>query len=104
MEENELTEDEREMVEWARSWDVKPVVSDEGTMDMVVTMTRPPWITEDGDDEENPDEMRVTYGTEMPPLLWEAMPELAHEQAFAMMRSKAWADIIAPHLTGGDGS
>jgi len=106
MEQIELTDDEREMLAWVESWKVDPVVGDEGTMDLVVTMTRPPWINEDKGETErdNPDEMRVTFGTEMPPFLWDAMPPSGHEQAYRIMRAKAWEEFIAPHLTGGDDS
>lgn len=95
MEENELTEDERETLDWINTWEVNPVLcEDDGTMDMVVVVSRPPWRDEDAEDDDGePDEVRITYGTELPAMLWEAMPKLVQEQAKQAMRGKAWGDI-----------
>lgn len=94
MEEITLTEDERETLDWINTWDVNPVLCEkDGTMDMVVVVSRPPWRDETEDTEEEPDEVRITYGTELPAMLWEAMPKLVQEQAKQTMRGKAWNDI-----------
>lgn len=94
MEENTLSKDERETLAWIDTWDVHPTLCEEdGTMDMVVVISRPPWRDEAEDTEEEPDEVRITYGTELPAMLWEAMPKLVQEQAKQAMRGKAWGDI-----------
>lgn len=95
MEDIKLTEDERETLDWITTWEVNPVLcEDDGTMDMVVVVSRPPWRDEDAEsDDGEPVEVRLTYGTELPAMVWEAMPELMQEQTKRAMLVKAWSDI-----------
>lgn len=84
------------VVDWVRTWDVKPIPSEEGEglLDFEVTVSRPSWAETV---EDQPDEISLVLNTGLPEFLWELGGE-SQEIIANKIRMKVYEEMWAAKM------